>query len=513
MAQIQVRDSDGHGIPRISIRIIEGARLNPVVGDDIFDYDTDLAGNKTWPIPKWPTNVPYTLLLNATDVNSQFEQGKVVQVPAAQNGQYGDIAITLDRPSLPVPALGPVRAGIVRADNRSWRDDSGLFYPLGASLFWALSGWKNERDRIRQNWSFLRSKGWDYQRATGDLNWAGQDASSSDFEVLLGDMIDAAWTEYGLRTEITAFAGPSPRDPVLVAQKVKNVISSRRDRVLFVEAANESSQSGPPDQQLDNMVRVLQGSGVPTASSTPMGDNNSGQWTQWLDARRTEVETLHLDRSTGDDDWRFVRQPWDFRDRQTMKSNNEPKGPRSSVSETTNIPRLVTHRLMSILAGLSAFVLHNGAGVAGKVDPAHNRPANLWEVPGIDEIMHCMRGLDSILPERLETWQKTTQHGGWAFGSFENFGNPLMADAIWSDGHGHGASRCYGTRSGNKFLTPVYGIDKYVILRAKDRCHVKLYDIVTQSLLEEKDLQGGEDWRVNGTVGTEASYVVLGETF
>lgn len=68
MAQIQVRDEHGNGIPRINIRISEGQKPSD---EAIFDVFTDLAGNTGWPIPFWP-NGTYTLWVNYANVLPEF---------------------------------------------------------------------------------------------------------------------------------------------------------------------------------------------------------------------------------------------------------------------------------------------------------------------------------------------------------------------------------------------------------------------------------------------------------
>jgi hypothetical protein len=143
------------------------------------------------------------------------------------------------------------------------------------------------------------------------------------------------------------------------------------------------------------------------------------------------------------------------------------------VSQTTDARRLATLRAVGILCGFGSFVLHNGAGVTGRVDPAHNRPANLWEVPGIDDVMHVVRDVEMLLPKGLEDWTKGNQHGGTAFPGFENLGQVLAADGIWSDGHDHGASRCYVGKSGDRYVQIVYGVKGYVEMVAQRRCSVE----------------------------------------
>jgi hypothetical protein len=74
MAQIQVRDQHGNGVPLCNIRIAEGSKRND---EAIYDVFTDLSGNTGWPIPFWPTK-PYTLYVNTANVKPQFSSATVV---------------------------------------------------------------------------------------------------------------------------------------------------------------------------------------------------------------------------------------------------------------------------------------------------------------------------------------------------------------------------------------------------------------------------------------------------
>src|SRR5262245_19879757 len=52
---------------------------------------------------------------------------------------------------LPPPPPFEVRTGILHPDGRAVRDDQGRMRPIGCSLMWAIAGWRDERDRVKQN--------------------------------------------------------------------------------------------------------------------------------------------------------------------------------------------------------------------------------------------------------------------------------------------------------------------------------------------------------------------------
>lgn len=413
-------------------------------------------------------------------------------------------------PGSVVVAARPVRAGVVSVTGRNWRDAVGEFYPLGATLFWALAGWKHERERFQKNALYVASKGHDYLRILADVGWMDADSSAADFETVLGDVIDWLY-ENGLRTEVTVWGG-SARDPINAAQRVARVVSAgRQHKVLDLEGGNESGQNGPDDPTLDRMTEILRPTGCVVAPSSPLGQPDFEAWLRArISDRRASIGCVHLDRSFGDLGWRAVRQPWDWKGLPYAITHNEPIGPRSSVAEMTDRLRLVMLRVFGIMCGLGGFVLHNGAGVAGKVDPAHNRPANLWEVPGIDAIMDALRRVDAILPTSLSDWSKSFQHGGYAFPQFERFNDPpLIADGIWSDGHDHGCSRIYNSTRGNELFAVVFGVKPYVNVKATRALQLTIYNPVTLEK-QEKLVAANEVFRLEGDDQANAGYIIRG---
>jgi hypothetical protein len=380
------------------------------------------------------------------------------------------------------------RTGRVRVEDRVWTDDAGAFRPFGHTLFWALWGWKHDQARVRQTLAWLRERAVDYVRVLGDVGWPGQeiDSSAPAFPNLLGDFIDACHDQHGMRVEISVWGG-SHRDPVAAARKVASVVSdSRQHKVMNLEAANESFQNGPDDTVLAEMVAILKKTGCLTAASS--GDsgalNMSGAPT---------IASVHADRQQGRHGERMVRQMWDHRDHSFGLTHNEPAGPRSSVAECTNPSKLAMLRALGIVCGVGAFVFHNGNGVSGRPDPAHNRQGDLWTVPDVDEMMAATRGIDALLPVPVERWQKTTQHGPDPIGP-----QPLIADMIWSDpGSDHGCDRCYGAvHPQDGFVTIVSDVVVRVDLRAARGCKVEVWSGVGRKV-REATLDAGQVIRLD----------------
>jgi hypothetical protein len=397
--------------------------------------------------------------------------------------------------SKPAPAPAPpapaVNRGVVHANGRNFEDDRGGFYPLGATLFWGLHGWKFEEARVKQNLDFLKAQKYDYVRILGEVDWGADnsiDPAWLDYELVLAQFIDYAYDTCGLRVEITLIGGGHEDQAMALAQKVAAVVKGREHKILNFEVANEGYQrrmsiddmrkvgSYLRQQFPRNLVALSSGEGTPLEQFTDV----------MMRPASANLGTIHMDRGLGDGGWREVRQPWDWKDRPYPVSHNEPIGPRSSVREEMDPVRLAMLRAVGIINGVHGFVLHNGAGVAGKVDPGHNRPANLWEVPGINDIMAAVRGVDKMLPPGAGNGQHW--NNGWA-------GNPFNVDAFWVDGGDHGLNRNYTVATPDGWVSTAAGVKNYAIYTATKSSKVEVYDVL-KGKVKEVELEAGEKFRL-----------------
>lgn len=370
----------------------------------------------------------------------------------------------------PVVFKNTARPGLVRANGKYFEDDNGIFYPLGGTLFWALRGWKLERDRVKANLKYLSKYKFDFVRILVDVDWAGNDISPlwDDYERILGELIDYCYDECGLRVELTSGSGGSGTDLLEVAHKVVRVINNGRNyKVIYLEVCNEAYQNLRDDAKMEEVGKFYR-SNTPNLVAWTDSYNGPDEMAKYHDQGAT-IGTVHLDRTYSDDGWRAVRQTWDYKNVPYPISSNEPLGPRSSITENVEPIQLSCLRANGILCGITSFVLHNAAGVAGLVDNAHNRPANLWEVPGIDDIMKAVRGIDAFIPDRpCDGSYYNTQWGG----------NPLKEDGIWADGDAHGLNRGYLIRNGSGLFKVLSGVKDYVILTSIEPVDVDFYDIL-----------------------------------
>ena len=388
------------------------------------------------------------------------------------------------------------RQGIVRVDVNRIFDDDGYFQALGHTLFWALRGWKFERDRIKQNLKFISEHGFDYFRFLCSVNWAGNETDPNwpDYQDCLAELLDYAYNELGLRAEATLIG--DGYDPIFVANQCAPVFQSRQHMLMDIEMANEWTLR--PGITMDVMIQM---SNIIRAACPQnvilLSDAEGFSFDELKNGAMIKgganAMAVHPDRGYGDGGWRTVRQTWDWKECAFPILINEPIGPRSSVQEETDPLKLSMNRATSMLNGCAAWVFHNGAGVAGQVIPERNRPANIFEVPGVNEMMQACRNVDKVLNKPLTGRYWNNQ---WA-------GNPAPADSIWPD-NPTGVNRQYMIDNGQEYYSVLLGIVDHVNLLLSRGASLELYNPATDIL---KLVSGGS---VPLTQAESEAYIVHG---
>jgi hypothetical protein len=427
----------------------------------------------------------------------------------------GDIWEDFERIPLevPVPPPGDTRKGLVRADGRAVIDDTGSFHPLGLTFFWALFGWKNERDRIHQHLSWLRQFKYDYLRILCEVNWEGRsiDPNWPDYETILREFVDTAYDIYGLRSELTLVGGKYKSG---LEQKVRNAMSGADHKVIHYEVANEWQRLDKITES--DMVRV----GKWLRNNTPnlvalSGNGGIGAMKDLAKQAGTNMHTFHTRRSSHDNYWSHVRQGYDLKEFESVTSNNEPQGPQSSVAEDSNPLRLSMARATGIVCNGAFYVLHVGQGVTGKADPNHGRPENMWEVPNIDSIMKTVRAIDVTLPPGIENWQVVNNGRS---------NHPLPLDprvnhpqgGFW-EGNGPGSvNKNYACIQGNKFVMILNGVKNPVFQgmtlcgTARQNSNIKVFDMRNEKAPMHTNVNAGQQLYLEGRNDTMVGYVLQG---
>lgn len=404
------------------------------------------------------------------------------------------------------------RDGVVRRVGKALTDARGLFHPLGMTFFWALYGWKFERDRVLQHLDWFAGKRIDFLRTLGAVGWTGEtiDPTWPDYEELLAGYIDAAW-DRGIRTQITHLGGRE-FDAMTLARRVVNVLPGREHKVIAHEVANEAYSIGVDESVLVQVAAYL-GEQTPhlVGLSAPAGGKPA--WDRMNAAAHSVGAALfpvHTGRDGADFKWKQVRQGWDFKDTDLVVSGQEPPGPGSSV-DTNNSPlQLAMMRAVGVDSGGAIYVLHTGTTVYGRAHTHPSggfRPANIWEVANIDAIVAAVRDIDTLLPEGVENWTKANTQ--W---TTPNPVAPFQVNGHWPTSGSDGVNKAYAALSGQDFIQLPIGV-RNCRLTASYPLTCTIYDPLTlQPLtgLENVSKEAGETIDLPGDPNYMAAYVIRG---
>jgi hypothetical protein len=403
-------------------------------------------------------------------------------------------------PPLPLPAP---RTGEVSLNDHALQDDQGPFLGLGASYFQALRRTKFDRARYRSDLDFLARQGFNYIRTLsmvgGNSAWAGKEIGPitftndqgqmiqawPDYWQQLRDMIDIAYDDYGIRTQITIFADaqngmPNEADRTSHMNGVLDSIRGREHKVIMLEVANESWQNGFPEPGGTAAVRefgqyLADRTNVLISLSSPVDISNAGIQNMYQNSA-ADIATVHFTRDRSEDGWLPVRDPWRASSIAGIPpvSSNEPIGPGASVSSENSPVRLVSAAAYAWMSGLPMYVFHSNAGVFGNT--------RFQDMAGINSFRH----LDNILPGDIANWAQRTE-GKDSFAPFVTYANG-QANKFWTDvaNPTSGVVRHLSNVDGDKFYTlPVGILAGGVQLQARQNMTIQVFNPLTGDVVHE----------------------------
>lgn len=426
-------------------------------------------------------------------------------------------------PSTPPDNPTPVPSGPNRGNTRIFMDNGGNFLAFGASLFWGLWGFINDRDRLAQNLGVLRNGGVSYIRCLGAVGPAGGwddrviDPGAADYGPNVAAFTDWVYEQFSMRVQWTiigdvnaAISSSAARSNLMTSYA--NMALGREHKIFAFEVCNEPGNGPKIDlNELRSLTANLQNA---TTVLVAAGAGNSadcaGAYGQFAiyQGGVGDFMTWHFDRSIsgGCTVWRPVRQPWDAQfcaGVPVLVSNNEPIGPESSVASESDPLRLASAAAESYLAGVGAYVLHCGAGIrgGGAADLARGRKANFWEYGSLlDQIFQANRNVRTIMDADTPNWDKHNTNN--------NYPNRPW-DFVPSDADAQGlVCRMHNATSGNLFVSLPHGITQNFAIRARrNMSNVRQYDILSGAVLQEVALSAGQDLALTPAQG---AYLIRG---
>jgi hypothetical protein len=395
--------------------------------------------------------------------------------------------------------------GPVRLVGRVLHDDRGPLLGLGASLFWSVWGYQNDRARLVQQFDLLRSHGFEFVRVLGAVagpSWVDRaaDPRVAGYDAAIAGVTDLAF-EHGLRVGWTLF-GDTVATPSLAARQalVDRFVAmskGREHKILFIEVANEGWQNGFGDrlQELQELGRSLNARTdvLVTLTSPPPPLQCGKSLTSIYGPGTADFLSLHFDRNIkgADGRWGPVRQPlkWPglFGSCRTglpdIAANGEPIGPQSSVESESDPVYVVTGGAVTFTAGLPIYVWHTGPGVrgGGKSDRVLNRAANLADLPQVEGMLNGFAALKQHLPADLPGWSRVDHAAP---------GNLLR---LQTDG-ALGPLDVAAARQGRELVIVPFGIRDAVSLHASEAARIEVLHPGTGVVIADRTLAAGERW-------------------
>ncbi len=404
---------------------------------------------------------------------------------------------TLPLPPKPPDPNAPGRKGHTTADGRHFQDLGGRFYPFGATLLWGLRGWKFENGRYIQNVQY--AKRWcDFVRNMGEVDWPGNDFGPDwpDYQPQVDGLIKGN-SANGVKTLMTCIGGRGT-DINRVLDALIPVLQANVESLHAVEAVNEYYSLGYSEKQILDACNRLQTAlpGVLVFPSNP--DNVSPAPADVIKRWGFPMGSIHSERADGHPDgkWYMVRKPWDVGEPDRASENTEGPGPNSSVAVLDQPLHLACLRLFGMICGWESFILHNANGVQGTTDAVHHRTPNLWEFPGIDQIMDASKSCEQLIPSWCSEGARS--RGGYdKNGAYAPVGpQPFQSDVFWpTNNASHGVVRdyCRTRPDGAEFVGLLGGIRDHVGITGKQKnWRVTLFDVITRQQGPEFDLNNGQ---------------------
>ena len=199
----------------------------------------------------------------------------------------------------------------------------------------------------------------------------------------------------------------------------------------------------------------------------------------WYGQSSANLLTPHLPREeTGGGligAWRYVRQTWDpWLASSLAWTNDEGKGPQSSVAADDDPLRLTMYAGLTWLCGGAGFVLHTGAGVGGgdAASKERGRVANLWEVANIEQTLAGIQTVRGLLPADLPNWSRHNANSSFP-------GYPFDTDRLVPLIEGGQMLRAFAATGGGRLIVMPIVAQVAVPFTARSAMHLEIYDPIT----------------------------------
>ena len=429
------------------------------------------------------------------------------------------------------------RTGNVVMNGNCLADDGGPFLGLGASYMRALQRCKYDKPRFKRDLSYLASKGVNYIRILTMVGWEqmeiapvditkGTDPNTwilpawPDYWQQFRDMIDIAYDEYGLRSEVTIFADsdmlPDKPGRIKHIQAVLDNLVGREHKIMHLEVANEAWQNGFSGSEGIADLRefgkyLTDRTSIPVALSAPYDSGSASVIQELYQGSTADITTVHLSRDMGSSEggWLPVRDAWRIGSMYPSippASSNEPLGPGSSVNTENDPIKIVSAASFAWISNMPMYVFHSRSGTSS-IDSS-GKYVHFEDMPGLASYPYLLQ----VLPPDLPNW--TRNDGIEESSPFTVYCNG-QPNKYWTEVNGasSGCHRNIGAKKGSEFVCQPQGIlAGGVTLKAKQTMSFTVYNPLTGAVVmgpvtknpgDEFTLpQGPGAYIIRGTINT-----------
>lgn len=431
------------------------------------------------------------------------DQGATITVSRYGKVVFSDRWITTGErtENISIPQEG--RNGLVSLNNRVFEDADGLFNPLGATLFWAVWGEKNDPSKYKENLKSLKDAGVDYIRVLGEVGpafWQDRTITKDDARQYLGSAIDRAYDEFGIRTQLTIFGAVNgtrgERDRFV--NDVAIIVNERAHKVMLVEVMNEPFSIGGDYEELKAHARTLQGA---IANVITVGAFGFEGPCPLYGGAPIDIASMHYDRTRPGGPWNAVRQPWGYPleyerpecEIPPVAMSNEPIGPQSSVASDDSPLRMAMSYATVFVAGNAAYTFHSGPGIRGGgiEDINRARNANFWELPLWNEYVRGFQNVKKVLPVGLGNWVR--ENAQWVGFPFQGCDTAVSEGAI---------TRCYAAHNGREFVVVMLGQSRPFLMTAKRSMRFDVIEPMSGTVVVTRELGNNESYMTDVLEGS-----------
>lgn len=385
--------------------------------------------------------------------------------------------------------------GPLRLIGRAVGDDRGPQLYASLSRFYHGSEIRTNPDRVKRDVDADVSAGYDAARVlfqVGSLGggdyWAGHiaDQNAPGYENDVRHLLDT-YRAGGLRLSSACLIGKgngTDRQSVRRAhvQRLAAIMKDYPDVILVAQMMNEPTVMGYVTEgellELEALFRQIAPNILTSTGAYP--DNGYGvtpsTWGQ--------IGTPHLPRDTDKSEMqdRPWRQPWEVGLMGKSWVNDEPTGPRASVSSEVRPTVLRSHAAVSYISRASSYVFHADEGIRGLGD--------LTTVPGYKESPHAKR----FLPGNLANGELQNSNA--------NFPNRHWdLDPQWyraGNGNTRGLVRVFGNQIDGRQYTIPFGPVSDFELTARRAMRVECFQQDVNDRLWRREVGAGERVRFSG---------------